>query len=541
MLGLSMHLLLRYSAAGSTKCTVCPNGKTSAAGSSSCGTNCSNNGAVNAWTTPTWNTNNTVSNSCTISTCSAGYYKSGNSCVKCVAGSYSAAGATKCTVCPNGKTSAAGSSSCGSNCSNNNGGVNAWTTPTWNTNNTVSNSCTINKCAAGYYKDGNTCKKCSAGTFSGIGATSCTICPTGHISGDGASSCTACGAGKYTTDHKSCGNISAGCYGTNGGNSCPTRCVAGSYSALGSSGCTACNSGKTSSTQSSSCGSNCSNNNGGVNAWSTATWNSNNTVSNLCTIASCKAGYYKDGNACKGCPSGFSSNAGASSCYDSQRPTANLWSEMCLKNTLANQSSATFTVCNLGSDNVGITKMTYWTSCNSTQKTATVSDGCATLTVSACSRGYTAGGLMYFKLSDAQGNSTEPLPAADFGLYLIIANIYNQMLWPTGICVSNNSSNIGNWVDNSLGLCNNQRVLATTALNQTSSSMSNAIYVSRAYRAFLGREADSGGFTGHLEMLNTGNLSREALMVRLLTSPEGRNIRLNWGCACNADLLGQGS
>ena len=59
-----------------------------------------------------------------------------NSCTKCVAGSYSAAGATSCTVCDLGKTSTTGSGSC-SNCPNIDG-TNSWNSVSWNTNNTIS-------------------------------------------------------------------------------------------------------------------------------------------------------------------------------------------------------------------------------------------------------------------------------------------------------------------------------------------------------------------------------------------------------------------
>ncbi|MBR3930020.1 MAG: hypothetical protein IKJ62_00350, partial [Alphaproteobacteria bacterium] len=45
-------------------------------------------------------------------TCNAGYYLSNGTCVKCSAGTYSAAGATSCTPCGTGEYSAAGASSC---------------------------------------------------------------------------------------------------------------------------------------------------------------------------------------------------------------------------------------------------------------------------------------------------------------------------------------------------------------------------------------------------------------------------------------------
>ena len=68
-----------YSGEGASGCTVCANGKTNTAGASNCPTNCSNASGVSTWVTPSW-TNNSVANSCKVSTCRDGYYKDGNKC-----------------------------------------------------------------------------------------------------------------------------------------------------------------------------------------------------------------------------------------------------------------------------------------------------------------------------------------------------------------------------------------------------------------------------------------------------------------------------
>jgi hypothetical protein len=172
------------STVGSTTCTACQasgatgtGGTTSGAGSSSCNTSCGKAG-VNAWETATWKTGNTVEKSCTIKSCAKGYYKNGNSCVACAANAYQdATGQTSCKACAKGKTSSAGrTSACTTNCSNS-AGVSEWETPSWNSsNNTVSNACTVKKCAAGYYKNGNACTKCPTGYTSNAGATSSTQC-----------------------------------------------------------------------------------------------------------------------------------------------------------------------------------------------------------------------------------------------------------------------------------------------------------------------------------------------------------------------------
>ena len=62
-----------YSASGATACTVCPNGTTnSGTGNTSCTSSCSNASNVSSWNNATWNSNNTVSNTCNIATCSSG-------------------------------------------------------------------------------------------------------------------------------------------------------------------------------------------------------------------------------------------------------------------------------------------------------------------------------------------------------------------------------------------------------------------------------------------------------------------------------------
>ena len=125
-----------YLGAGDLTCTTCPAG--SACPGGTYGYDSENNSG--------------------ITQCAAGKYSTSGatSCTNCVAGSYSAAGASACTVCPNGKTNTAGSSSCSANCSNATG-VSTWETPTWNSNNTITNYCVVNTCGSGYHINGNAC------------------------------------------------------------------------------------------------------------------------------------------------------------------------------------------------------------------------------------------------------------------------------------------------------------------------------------------------------------------------------------------------
>ena len=110
---------------------------TLSAGSTSavCST-CSNNTGVYQW-----------SSACNISTCKAGYGKSGNSCVACAAGTTSSNGNTGCSRCSNSS------------------GVASW-----------SSGCNISSCSSGYYKSGNSCVYCSTGVNS-----SGTGCKTANV------------------------------------------------------------------------------------------------------------------------------------------------------------------------------------------------------------------------------------------------------------------------------------------------------------------------------------------------------------------------
>ncbi|KAG8736947.1 Dihydroxyacetone synthase [Ceratobasidium sp. 414] len=91
-------------------------------------------------------------------TCPAGKYPSGNACVDCPAGSYSAAGAMSCSDCPPGTISDPGSSTC-------------------------------TACPDGWVPtpSGRTCRKCPANTYAN--GDDCTPCPDGQTSSPGSTSC----------------------------------------------------------------------------------------------------------------------------------------------------------------------------------------------------------------------------------------------------------------------------------------------------------------------------------------------------------------
>ncbi len=130
-----------------------------------------------------------------------------------------------------------------------------------------------------------TCSDCPAGKYSAIlGADMCKECPTGTY--------------QNKTKQSSCEVCVAGTFQDQIGQTSCKNCVAGSYSAsVGQDKCEACQNGKTSNAKSTSCDKNCSNKSN-VSQWETATWNTNNTVSNSCKIKACNSNYKIENNTC---------------------------------------------------------------------------------------------------------------------------------------------------------------------------------------------------------------------------------------------------
>ncbi|HNY25309.1 MAG TPA: hypothetical protein PKJ33_02050 [Alphaproteobacteria bacterium] len=207
----------------------------------------------------------------------------------------------------------------------------------------TANSSTQTTCTAGSYCPaalityGSTgsITQCTGATYSGSGASSCTTCPGSYTANTDAgktantqcqiqttagqyiatansSTQTNCTAGSYCPvaliNYGSTGSISqclGGTYSTSGATAC-TECVVGSYSATGASACIACQNGTTTASSGmTSCGTACSNDGVYDTSWVTATWNTNNTVTNLCSINGCSGGYYISGGQCTEVGSGY--------------------------------------------------------------------------------------------------------------------------------------------------------------------------------------------------------------------------------------------
>ena len=128
-----------------------------------------------------------------------------------------------------------------------------------------------------------------------------------------------CGPGYYNTKGTeftagsssssiTCDLCPAGTFGATSGlstSTCSGKCAKGSYtSTAGQTACTACQNGTTTSAAGqTSCDATCANY-GYVNAWNTATWNSGNTMTNLCSAKNCKAGMRKSSTTCAPCAAG---------------------------------------------------------------------------------------------------------------------------------------------------------------------------------------------------------------------------------------------
>ena len=130
---------------------------------------------------------------------------------------------------------------------------------------------------------------------------------------------TPCPAGGYCPGDNKVYQCPAGTYQDETGKPNCKNCVAGSYSNVGSNKCIACLNGKTSNAKSSSCNINCTNTDN-VQEWIKAEWKNNNTVTNICTIKTCKNGYEIQNNKCVRkkikCPAGKYYRGSDHTCQD---------------------------------------------------------------------------------------------------------------------------------------------------------------------------------------------------------------------------------
>ena len=228
------------------------------------------------------------------------------------------------------------------------------------------------------------------------------------------------------------------------------------------------------------------------------------------------------GNVCidgKSCLDKVANNAGIAfgyldpktNCYS--EPSSNVstgdWSSKILYNTSVNAGSATTTLCGLSGS-----KIEYYTNTDST-KTANISGGCATITISASANQ---------TLTYRTGSSWEK--ADRVGKYLIFAQVYNKFLY-VGSGAANNSSNLGNWVSSCDVVSSCVQSIGNVAIN-ANQSISNTDYIKRLYSGILGRNADGGGLDGWVQQLNSG-VTRAQALEGFLGSQEAIGIYRAWG------------
>jgi len=360
----------KYSKISAVSCVACAAGSYSAHDRSECVL------CVNAYSVA-------ESVNSTYCVCNAGWTGTDNDCNACVAGKYKAnTGSEACSDCAPGKFSVhvnSTSNTCiyciaGSYSSSTKGYCVACVAGKYK-NITWSMACT--DCGAGKYSDvlhaaTDTCRECAAGLYSYHDRSKCVSCPANSYSkarGDTIASCNcnagwsgqngdcfACVPGKYKTSDESvaCTNCAAGKYSdvVNASTDTCRACAAGLYSYHDGSKCVSCPANSFSPAQSDSCQV-CVPNSysavGSAECYCNAGWTRTHGG-----CAACVPGTYKfhaGDAACIDCAAGMSSNASATNCTDC---AAGLYStddmllcHVCMENSSSAAGSAECS-CNAG-------------------------------------------------------------------------------------------------------------------------------------------------------------------------------------------------
>ena len=202
-------------------------------------------------------------------------------------------------------------------------------------------------------------------------------------------------------------------------------------------------------------------------------------------------------------------------------PTIYDWTSTSLFNTTIGNTSATTTICNLGTDSDdGLKIIEYYTNCTK-RKTTNISNGCATITISACPNS-----VLNYRLKDTNNYSQE-ISVNDIGKYLIYAQVYNKLLYP-GIPAQNSLDNLGYHVARS-----NQKIssrikeIGNIAVTQHAND-SNQTFLSNLYNGIISRNVDDSGVDYWLGRLNNG-ISRNSVLEELINSGEAKAIYSAWG------------
>ena len=230
--------------------------------------------------------------SLTINSCKSGYYKNGNSCATCSSLGYTSSAngnSNGAAACYKSCTRACTRQTCPSNATCTHGSSSTSGTQYYGGScSAASSTCSISiSCNSGYYKSGSSCPACTSVSATDL-SQSCSRNPTST---------------ELSNAHAYAGTISGA------KQQCTGKHTGGAGGTAGSGSCTGCSS------------------------WGSC---SGGTL----TITSCSAGYYKDGNSCKSCPSGYTSangtTGGIGSCYK-------FCTKSCTQScTISNASSCTY-------------------------------------------------------------------------------------------------------------------------------------------------------------------------------------------------------
>ena len=245
---------------------------------------------------------------------------------------------------------------------------------------------------------------------------------------------------KYYVNGTSCSACPAGSYCT-GGTAAATKCAVGSYSTGTASACTVCGAGKTTASTGTTAASSCTScaSITGLSSWATPSWSAN-TVSNLCTVSSCAANYYKSGNTCPTCSSGTNSKYTKSAVGTTSVNS-------CYLTTTAGKYVATAgageVTCAAGGWCPGGVNISYGTGTTTGGRTA-----CSTLGTgyTNTSTGQSANTSCYLPVSAGSvrvGTSGTTLDTCDAGTYKAAHNAYYGTSYSCSVCGNNQYSNAG--------------------------------------------------------------------------------------------------
>ena len=258
------------------------------------------------------------------------------------------------------------------------------------------------------------------------------------------------------------------------------------------------------------------------------------------------------------------SGTSSPTCTDNSRPVAYPFASTYQNGTIAYSTAyrglgakAEMTLVNIGTDcGTGLKEVKYYTSCDSTVKTATITgDGAsskATLVFNSCSTP-TVNLTLYYKLVDNAGLESDTITVNKAPLYALYGMAYNKILYK-GSSASNNSGNIGGHVagtDADTAISRIYNVFVNTALSNN--TFSDEEYTSRLYWGLLGREKEysypSGGYyTWMILMTPEGStyngepghgLTQFGILRRFCSNPEPQNLYKSWGLNSDCTVIPQ--